>query len=56
MKSKKRVLRVGGGSDRQRLGERKKRALGEKQNLMERQRQRASQPVREKKKKGKQRL
>lgn len=50
------MLREGEGSDRQKLGEKKKRAVGEKQKLMERQRQRASQPVREKKEKGKQRV
>lgn len=44
------------GNDRQRLEENKKRALGEKVKLMERQRKRSRQPVRDRKKKGKQRV
>lgn len=42
------MITEGGGSDRQKLGEKKKRAVGEKQ--------RSSQPVTVKKKEGKQSL
>lgn len=50
------VWAMEGGNDKQRLEANKKRAPGEKQRLMERQRKRSRQPVRHRKKKGKQRV